>query len=79
MEHVGYPDRLAHCVRHKEIIASMNGILLNCSNLVELGQRLRHLMLDWVLKHVVEYDSLITASVDHVALAAKGEGVGNIP
>jgi hemerythrin len=67
MERVGYPDRVPHGVLHKSIVATMNSLLLNCSNLVDLSEKLRHFLVEWVLNHMAEEDSKITASVDHKA------------
>lgn len=72
MEKVGYPDRIAHSAKHKEIVAFMNGLIRDCASLVELAENLRNLLLEWLVKHVGEEDAKITGSVDRFALAGVG-------
>jgi hemerythrin len=68
MAKVDFPDRTAHSNRHTQIIARLQDALRSSKSQVELSDNLRHLMLDWVLKHIMEEDSKIAASVAHAAL-----------
>ena len=69
MEKVQYPDRKAHLARHKAIIAMMNGLLHDCLSLPELAQKLRHFLIDWLLKHVAEDDTRMAGSIDRFSMA----------
>jgi len=55
---VGYHD---HVRSHQAIIAEMNRVMKTSRDLDTLGDNLRHLMLDWVLTHVLREDRKIAA------------------
>jgi hemerythrin len=63
MARVEYEGLAQHKVQHQQIIAEMNGLLTLCSDFREFHGKLRHLMVDWVLGHVVDADTQIAESV----------------
>jgi hemerythrin-like metal-binding protein len=62
MREIGFSDLDRHAARHKEIVAKMNRIVTSCHTLEQLHSRLRHLMLDWVLTHILRHDRAIALS-----------------
>ena len=59
MHRIGYPDRVEHARRHRRIIDQMNRTLRSQSDLESYVSRLRHLVVDWVISHIVDEDRKI--------------------
>jgi hemerythrin len=61
MQEVGFPDRLAHHRRHTEMAAEMNAELRRHTDINEYVAALRTVMLDWVVRHVIDEDGKLAA------------------
>jgi hemerythrin len=69
MKEVGYPDREAHAEKHRKIVALMNGMIHNCVSLPELAERIRHVLVVWLLRHVAEEDQRIAQNINPPVIA----------
>jgi len=62
MRKIEFSDLDRHAARHREIVARMNRIVTSCRTLDQLNSQLRHLMLDWVVTHILRHDRAIALS-----------------
>ncbi len=60
MQEAAAPHLAEHAQRHKRIIQSMNQALLSQEDITQYAAQLRYLMVDWVVRHIVEEDRKIT-------------------
>ena len=56
MKEIRYPLFDQHIMQHRAIIRKMNQLLRSSENLDRYLSCLREIMLDWVLKHIIEDD-----------------------
>jgi hemerythrin len=70
MSAVGFDGFQAHVRQHQRIIAEMNGLLTLSGTVNELLGKLRHVMVDWVLGHIIDQDSRMASAVCHARVAA---------
>ena len=59
MREVGFPEYEQHVQAHKTIINDMNGLLKTRSDLDQLVAKLRHAIVDWVVRHIMDEDKKI--------------------
>ena len=59
MAKIAYRGRAAHSQCHARIVARMQYALRSSKSQTELLDSLKHLMLDWVLRHILEEDRQI--------------------
>lgn len=57
MQEIGYPGRLEHKLRHEEMVAEMNAELRRHADIDDYVAALRTMMLDWIVRHVMDEDS----------------------
>ncbi len=56
MQKAAYPELAEHVELHERIIHQMNSVLRGSHSYVQLCATLRHLMVDWVIEHIVNED-----------------------
>lgn len=56
---IGFLDYARHAAMHKAMIAELNRLMTTSRDLEELSSGLRHLMLDWLLAHILREDRKI--------------------
>jgi hemerythrin-like metal-binding protein len=59
MQSIGFADYKTHCAEHKRIIEEATHMLKTCRTTDRLLGRLRHLMLDWVTRHIMQEDAQV--------------------
>ncbi|MBN2021966.1 MAG: hemerythrin family protein [Pirellulales bacterium] len=63
MEKVRHPRLSQHANAHRAIVAEMTRQIKACQSLEKLAHELRCLMVDWVMRHILDEDRKITASL----------------
>ena len=70
MKELKFPLRAEHIEKHKAIVAEMNKALCLPKDLNQYAQKLKHLMVDWVLQHIIDEDQKIAPYLGKVAPTA---------
>lgn len=61
MRKIGYPKLAEHEALHHAIIHEMNTIMQHSGNIDALVHKFKRLMVVWVIEHIIEEDSKISA------------------
>ena len=62
MKRLGYPEIAHHKKCHAELIARLNDVMAENSNMNDLVHRLKRLMVVWVIEHIINEDLRIKAA-----------------
>lgn len=65
MERIGYPDIKQHQECHEELVARMNEVITNNTNVNDLVHGLKRLMVLWVIEHIIHEDLKIKNVSSH--------------
>jgi len=69
MKKIGYPGYNQQVEAHEAIVTEMSRQIKTCPSLEKPAHKLRRLMVDWVMRHIVEEDRQIAASLEERRLA----------
>ena len=56
MAEVNYPDMVSHIVKHRTITRRLTESLRSQQDIERIGQYMQHIMLDWVVRHILAED-----------------------
>ncbi len=59
MRRIEFPEYDQHVAMHKALIVEMNRLMTTSRDLEEMVSKLRHLMVDWLLTHILREDRKI--------------------
>lgn len=64
MQEAEFPQFATHAEKHRRIIAEMNQALRVQKDLNQYAAQLRHLMVDWVVQHIIDEDRKVAPYLD---------------